>query len=206
MGDIVTQPRPRGRPRSFEPKAALDAAMRVFWAEGYDGASVDQLCRAMNMPRSSLYQQFSDKEALFLAAIAHYGETRIATVTEALGPRGRLDEDLQAFFEAVADLATSEPDAPGCLVSCVLADAAGANPTFRAELERRFAALEARIAARLDAGHSELDCGADTPTLALLLAAIARGLMLRARAGADRQRLADTGTAAVALVCRDRRG
>ena len=202
----MAQPRPRGRPRRFEPKSALDAAMRVFWAEGYDGASVDRLCRAMTMPRASLYQQFRDKEALFLAAIAHYGETRVAAVTEALGPRGRLADDLRGFFDAVADLATSEPEAPGCLVSCVLADVAGAKPTFRAELDRRFAALEARIAARLRAGRSKLDRGADTQALALVLAAIARGLMLRARAGADRQSLADAGAAAVALVCRDRSG
>ena len=181
--------------------------MRVFWAAGYDGASVSDLCQAMRIPRASLYQQFTDKETLFLAAVEHYGTTRLAAVADALGPRGYLADDLRAFFAAVADLATAEPEAPGCLISCVLTDAAGANPLFRAELSRRFAALESRIATRLRSGQSELQRGAAPEALAVVLAAVARGLMLRARAGADRGMLADAGGAAVALVCRDlRRG
>lgn len=179
--------------------------MRVFWAEGYDGTSVSELCQAMRMPRASLYQQFGDKEALFLAAVDHYGETRLAAVASTLDPRGRLADDLRAFFAAVVELATAVPEAPGCLISCVLADAAGANPVFRAELERRFAALEARLAARLRSGRSELDRNADPEALALVLASIARGLMLRARAGAGRDLLDEGAATAVSLVCRPRR-
>jgi len=180
--------------------------MRVFWARGYEGASVSDLCQAMKMPRASLYQQFGDKEALFLAAVGHYGETRLGGVAAALGPRARLADDLRAFFAAVADLATAEPEAPGCLISCVLSDAAGTNPGFRTELDCRYAALEARLEARLNAGWTELDRGADPQALAMVLAAVARGLMLRARAGAGRDVLEDAGAAAVMLVCRDRRG
>ena len=44
----------RGRPRGVDPTQALDAAVRVFWTQGYDGASVDRLCRATGMTRSSL--------------------------------------------------------------------------------------------------------------------------------------------------------
>ena len=179
--------------------------MRAFWAAGYEGASLDRLCAATGMPRASLYRQYGDKEGLFLAAIGHYAETRLAGVAAALGPRGRLADDLRAFFAAVADLATSEPEAPGCLISCVLADAAGTNPAFRALLDRRFAELEARLTTRLNAGRSELERGADTEALALVLASVARGIMLRARAGAERDVLAQAGDAAVGLVCRPRR-
>lgn len=173
-------PRPRGRPRGVRPEQALDAAMRMFWSEGYDAASIDRLCRETGMPRASLYQDFGGKEGLFLATIAHYVATQIGPVAAALGPSGTLKADLAAFFDAVIDLATRDRRTPGCLISCVLAETAGASDMFRQELDHRFSALEDRIAQRLDV---EINTGTDRRALAGLLAAVARGIMLRARAG-----------------------
>lgn len=171
--------------------------MKVFWAEGYDGASVDTLARETSIPRATLYQLYGDKEGLFLAAIGRYAETRGAQVSAALGPKGTLRGDLDSFFSAVIDLAFSEPEACGCLISCVLADAAGANLHFRAELERRFVALESRIRDRL---HHEISAEGPSHSRAVLIASIARGLMLRARAGADRALLEQAATEAVQLL------
>lgn len=198
----MSDPRPRGRPRLFDEREALDAAMRVFWAEGYEGASIDRLCRAMGMPRASLYQLFGDKQGLFLAAVSHYVETRIAPVTAALGPRGTLAEDLGAFFEQVIALATADPQTPGCLISCVLADAAGATPAFRAELARRYDGMEARIEARFRAAGWGEDGQTGARAAAGLAAAIARGIMLRARSGAGVSELAPIARAAQAALLR----
>jgi len=201
----MAEARPRGRPRGFDEGDALDAAVRLFWAAGYEGASVDRLCRGMRMPRATLYDRFGGKEGLFLAAVAHYAETRIAPVLAALGPAGSLREDLSAFYGAVLSLATDDPDAPGCLVSCALADAAGTDPGFRAELASRYDAMERRIAARLrEAGWS---ARAETPpgAAAGLVASVARGLMLAARSGAGSGELRPTAEAAVrAILALDR--
>ncbi len=171
--------------------------MKVFWAGGFDGASVDTLARETGMPRATIYKLYGDKEGLFLAAISHYAETRAAQVAAALGPSGTLRDDLARFFAAVIDLALSVPGAHGCLISCVLADVAGANPRFRAELDRRFLALEARVLDRLDI---EAPKGGQNMPRAVLIASIARGLMLRARAGADRPLLEQVAADAVTLL------
>jgi len=99
--------------------------MQAFWSVGYDGASVDTMCRVSNMSRASLYQAYGGKEGLFLATIAHYAETRLTHVMAALGPHGSLKDDLTAFYNEVVRLATADPKTPGCLISCVLADVAG---------------------------------------------------------------------------------
>jgi TetR/AcrR family transcriptional repressor of nem operon len=195
-------PRPRGRPRGVKPEQALDAAMRVFWAEGYDAASVDRLCRETGMPRASLYQDFGGKEGLFLAAIAYYVETRIGPVADALGPKGPLQTDLSDFFHEVVELATRDAATPGCLISCVLAEVAGANATFRMELDRRFSALEDRIARRLD-NDPDTCITDDTRALAGMLAAVARGIMLRARSGATASGLHAIANVAVRSAVRN---
>ena len=167
------------------PEQALEAAMRVFWAEGYDAASMDQLCREVRMSRSSLYQTFGSKEELFLAVIAHYVKTQLAPLSDALGPRRTLEADLSGFFNEVVALATRDSRTPGCLISCVLAEVAGANDIFRQELDRRFSALENKIAQRL-AHEDAAQPNSETQALAGMLAAVARGIMLRARSGARR--------------------
>ncbi|MGC9418944.1 MAG: TetR/AcrR family transcriptional regulator [Rhodovulum sp.] len=198
----MAEPRPRGRPRLFDEREALDAAMRVFWGEGYEGASIDTLSRAMRMPRASLYQLYRDKQGLFLATIGHYVETRIGPVVEALGPRRSLAEDLGAFYERVIALATADPQTPGCLISCVLADAAGASPAFRAELARRYDGLEARLEARFRAAGWGEEGETGARAAAGLAAAIARGLMLRARSGAGISDLTPIARAALAALLR----
>ncbi|SNT32298.1 TetR/AcrR family transcriptional regulator [Tropicimonas sediminicola] len=193
--------RPRGRPRNVPKDRALDAAVRLFWASGYDAASIDQLCRETGMPRASLYQDYGGKQGLFLAAIAHYVDTRLRPIGQALGPAGSLEDDLARFFEAVVALATRDSQTPGCLISCVLAEVAGANETFRQELDSRFTALENRI-------HERLSHGADAPdnarALAGMLAAVARGMMLRARAGATAVDLEAIAEVTLATLCSER--
>jgi len=66
----------RGRPRSFDREAALNAAMEVFWTKGYEAASISDLTEAMGINPPSLYAAFGDKEKLFLATIEQYAASR----------------------------------------------------------------------------------------------------------------------------------
>ncbi len=190
----LTEQRMRGRPRGFEAAEAIEAATHLFWAHGYEAASVDHLCKTMQMPRATLYSAFGGKERLFLAAIDHYATTRMAPLGATLGPKGTLALDLTAFFNQVVILATQDAATPGCLISCVLSDVAGVNPLFRAELDRRYAGLEYQITARLRVSGRALS--APPEVLAVVLASVARGLTLRARSGASAASLHPVAAAA----------
>lgn len=50
-----------GRPCGFGRNEALEAAMRVFWEEGYEGATLTELTGAMSINRSSMYAAFGDR-------------------------------------------------------------------------------------------------------------------------------------------------
>ena len=46
--------------------------MGIFWRDGYEGASLPALTKAMGINRPSLYAAFGNKETLFRKALARY--------------------------------------------------------------------------------------------------------------------------------------
>jgi TetR/AcrR family transcriptional repressor of nem operon len=59
----------------FDKEASLQKAMRLFWRQGYETTSVQDLVDELGINRFSIYNSFGDKKALFLAALVHYRET-----------------------------------------------------------------------------------------------------------------------------------
>lgn len=106
-----------GRPRSFDSDAALQAAMGVFWAKGYEGASLQDLMQAMGIRNTpSLYAAFGDKEALFRRAVDLYVATTGAAPLIALSEANGARDGIRAMLTTAADL-FSRPSGPGgCLV------------------------------------------------------------------------------------------
>src|SRR6266516_4385444 len=105
----------RGRPRAFDPDAALDRAMHVFWAKGYEGASLSDLTSAMRINRPSLYAAFGNKEQLFRKVLDRYMDGPLAYFGKALAePRAR-DVVEQILFGA-ARMAGDPRFPAGCLM------------------------------------------------------------------------------------------
>ena len=77
-------PRPRGRPRLYDPQRALARATQSFWRGGLSGTSLEDLVAATAMNKPSLYGAFGDKRALYLAAMDGYAARAGADMRAAL--------------------------------------------------------------------------------------------------------------------------
>src|SRR6266403_4687428 len=104
-----------GRPRAFDSDAALERAMHVFWAKGYEGASLSDLTRAMRINRPSLYAAFGNKEQLFRKVLDRYVDGPLAYFGKALAASKARDVIEQIFFGAAR--MAGDPRLPaGCLM------------------------------------------------------------------------------------------
>src|SRR5262249_1360146 len=65
-----------GRENEGERAEALDQALNVFWAKGYEGTSIADLTAAMGINPPSLYAAFGNKETLFRKALDRYEARR----------------------------------------------------------------------------------------------------------------------------------
>lgn len=174
--------------------------MLCFWARGYEGSSIRWLTDRMHLPRASLYQRFGDKRGLFLASVDYYSDTRTKVVTANLSANGNAAAEIGSFFDAMIDLVCGNPKTKGCLIACVLTDAAGTNRQFREILRRKLEILEEKIFDCLSADKN-IASSEQLHSTAAMLAATARGLALAARAEIPAETLRATARFTVKLAC-----
>jgi len=112
------------RPREFEPEEALDAIMRVFWRNGFEGTSMQDIEAATGLNKQSLYRIYADKRAMFLAALRRYDETEVARAGAILAAPGSPRERFRRLFDDV--LSETKEDGPrrGCFLCNASADEA----------------------------------------------------------------------------------
>jgi AcrR family transcriptional regulator len=190
----------RGRPRSFDRTAALRRAMEVFWAKGYDGASLAELTAAMGINAPSLYAAFGSKEALFREAVALYGATEGVEIWTALPETPTAREAIERFLRASA-LSFTRPDRPnGCLIVLGALLASDGNANVCRDLRQQRAGNVAALRERLEraVAEGELPKNFDCEAAATFYATVQQGMSIQARDGAARDTLLSVAACAMA--------
>jgi len=188
--------RPRGRPRGFDPEAALKAASERFRAFGYAATSLDDLAAATGLARPSLYAAFGDKKALYLAALARTHRRLEATfdaLEAAALPRNLL---LPTIFASTIDLyLTGEIGPGGCIAVNTASAESVADPEIRAALLAFLAMEDARMARVLAAAGF-----ARPEAAARIVMSVIHSLAVRTRAGTPRAEMESIAADCIALL------
>jgi len=192
--------KPRGRPRSFDREAALAAAMEVFWEKGFEGASVAELCAAMDLNPPSLYSAFGDKEKLFLEAVERYSSNNRQSCPYCDEPTARGAVEKMLTYAANEFTETSEHPR-GCLMMMASTTAANSSEALQKWIAQKRAAARDNLRGRIKQGIEEGDVpsASDASALADFYFTILTGMALQAREGASRRSLLATVAQAMSL-------
>lgn len=189
---------PAGRPRKFDPDAALTVAMHQFWRLGYEAVTIADLASRMGINPPSLYAAFGNKAMLFERVLGRYVEGPASYLVRALQqPTARLVAS-NALSGAI-EMASDPSNARGCLlVHGALAGGAG-NARAREMLahtrDRAQAAVRKRLEAARDSG--DLPPSACPDELAAYLMTVIWGLSVQAAGGASVESLHRTADVAM---------
>ena len=190
------------RPREFNHDQVLDAALATFWARGYEATSLADLTAAMGLSKSSFYEAFGSKHALFLKVIDRYGETVVAPRLALLETGNWAGGTIAVLFEHIIEAALAEEPCRGCLAGNAAAELlpgdSAAAPHINACLMRYEEAFHGILTRARDSG--EFSPGRSVRVLARFLAACLLGLNVMAKAGAGRDALNDIADGALASL------
>jgi TetR/AcrR family transcriptional repressor of nem operon len=90
--------------------------MWLFWRQGYTATSVEDLTGTLHLSRSSLYDTFGDKRALFLEALQYYSERVITGIEQTLKTSPSVITGMQAIFEDMMAGIDQERASLGCFM------------------------------------------------------------------------------------------
>ncbi len=198
------EPKRRGRPRAYDPEAALQRVLETFWKKGYSGTSLDDLAAAAGMNRPSLYAAFGDKRTLYLKALDYYGRQSGIGLREELGADRPLRDALTGVYEAALSIYVPARGQPrGCFSVGTATTEAAADPDIRAALAKGVRALDRAFETRIRAAREkgELSADADPAALAILASGVLHTIAIRSRAGTPRAELEDLARKAVGVIC-----
>ena len=131
-----------GRPASFSRDRAIDQAMQLFWRDGYQAVTVSELADAMALQRSSFYNSFGTKEAVFREVVEAYALQAPDAVLDNVRPGDSAIKTLVKALRALCHARAKDDYARGCLICNSIAELIGVDETLGPMLET---ALSLRI-------------------------------------------------------------
>ena len=190
------------RPREFDEPLALKAAMRVFWRKGYDATSIPDLLDATGLSRSSLYETFGDKAALFEAATKMYFETEGALRREALQHKSSAREGFRNFFALQIESCMNPENPGGCLLTNTATSLESHDPRIEQLVREGAQGMVKEIRCLLkrarDAG--EIAPERDIDALAQMLMGVSFGINVMARINPSRKTLEAMASSAIESI------
>lgn len=172
--------------------------MQVFWEKGYEAASLSDLTKGMRISRSSLYETFGDKQALFEEAMHCYrsqiASQRIAILKNAKSAR----EGIRRYFESMSDVCGSPGIPGGCFFTNAAAALNSRDEKTAAVIQRGTAALEEAFMELFLRGcrTGEISEKKDVRALARLFLVVTYGLNVLSKVERCREKFEETARTA----------
>ena len=106
----------RGRPAEFDRERVIRGAVTLFWHDGLQRVSLENIEERLGIGRSTLYNSFGGKDGLYRSAVKSYLDgTNEAIFSVALQGTAGL-EDLVALLKRQQAVLTNPGNPRGCLI------------------------------------------------------------------------------------------
>lgn len=191
------------RTKEFDPDAALQSALELFWRRGYEATSMADLVEALGIGRASIYATFGNKHDLYLKALERYAQVQDPGL---LADLSRPGPALPAVREVVrrfgSEAGSDEAARRGCFVTNTAAELGPHDEAAARRVERSWEHLETLLHSALVRARAqgELPADRDPLTLARMLLVLMQGLRVVGKASSDPARVRDAVEQALTLL------
>lgn len=190
------------RTKEFDPDAALQSALELFWQRGYEATSMADLVTHLGIARASLYGTFGSKRELYLKALERYGEQHGPRVVEELSQPGPALPAVRALVRRFAEEAACDDLRRGCFVTNTAVELGAHDADTARRVEQSWHSLETALTSALmrAAAQGELPADRDPVALARMLLVLLQGLRVIGKVNPAPGLLRDAADQALTLL------
>lgn len=172
------------RPLTFNKHKALADVTLLFWLQGYEGTSVQQILTCMGLNRSSLYSTFGDKRALFIQALDQFS----SLTGLACAPLNQFEDPKEAvrqFYNLVFFALPVEQRKNGCLLVNTILEQSGLDDELASIAANKLAVVSSAFQGCFESAKisGSLSDKCDAEALAAFFMTFTKGLRVEAREG-----------------------
>jgi TetR/AcrR family transcriptional repressor of nem operon len=190
------------RTKQFDERQALVSAMLVFWEKGYEGTSIQDLEHATGLNRTSIYNAFGNKRAIFDRVMDCYKESVMSALFAELDAAPNIKEGIRRMLNGALDIHFDKDNPGGCLVVLSILESGQHDEQSQASMRQTLQDLKSALQARLSKAKKsgelsrDLDAGSTATTIATTMV----GMMVMGKANISRTALRKTVNQVVSLL------
>jgi TetR/AcrR family transcriptional repressor of nem operon len=183
-----------GRPIEFDPDKALVDAMHVFWSRGYEASSMQDILKATGLSKSSLYQTFGSKQALFDSCLELYCNDTYSKLKDLFDNSSSGREFIESVFNNITVSCGNAEGSKGCFLMNTVSEFGSRDKQLSNAMGKQIKAVEKILAEAIkrDQVANMTDKELDEKALATYLITNMSGLRTMVKAGLSEKRSRET--------------
>jgi len=172
-----------GRPIKFDRQTAVELVMNAIWRNGFEVCSVKAISEKLGITRSSFYNAFGSREALFLEALELYFSKSPDKALAMVDRDASVLKVLTQVLKEVCRSRAADPEARGCMAVNCVTELVGVDETLGPVLEKSILGSLDRLERLLGqaAANGEIEDKGDLRDKALALQNLLIGLNVMAK-------------------------
>lgn len=180
-----------GRPSKFDRDEAVEVVMNEIWKNGYEASSVKALSETLGITRSSFYNAFGSREALFKEALALYFAQSPDAALAKTTPGVPIKKLFTQIFREACRVRASDEQGRGCMAVNSVAELCNVHDELGQVMEDAILDSLSRIEQLLEQGVSqgEIDRNQDLSATALALQNLLMGLNVMCKVVREEEKL-----------------
>lgn len=178
------------RTKEYDRQKVLEDATKLFWKQGFNATSMNELVKKTGLNKQSMYKEFGDKENFFIACLTYYIIEDSREPARILTSEPRSLKNIEDFLDNRIEYAISD-DCYGCLlVNSVIEKETlsdNINHIVYSTLDSQQQLIKECFKAAMDKGEISVDN--DIDALTTFIACFFRGLMTTAKGSTDKKQI-----------------